>query len=94
MRFLVKLTAIELFETNIPDHFHGADIPVEQCPASCFEYRTSNLRQKNFKVTADSLKIDTVSIIPNTFSITSVPASDYRLDFVKAVLHWIKKPVC
>ncbi len=53
----------------------------------------SNLRQKKFKITtADSLKIDTLSIIPNTLFITSVPSSDYRLDFVKAVLHWIKKP--
>jgi hypothetical protein len=52
----------------------------------------SNLRQKKFKITADSLKIDSVSIIPNTLTIASIPASDYRLDFVKAVLHWIKKP--
>jgi hypothetical protein len=53
----------------------------------------SNLRQKKFKITtADSIRIDTLSIIPNTLFITSVPSSDYRLDFVKAVLHWIKKP--
>lgn len=53
----------------------------------------SNLRQKKIKITtADSLRIDTLSIIPNTLFITSIPSSDYRLDFVKAVLHWIKKP--
>jgi hypothetical protein len=53
---------------------------------------TSNLRQKIFKIQADSLKIDTISIVPSTFSIAYVPAADYRLDFVKATLHWKKKP--
>jgi hypothetical protein len=53
---------------------------------------TSNLRQKIFKADADSLKIDTVSIVPNTFSVASISPSDYRLDFVKAILYWKKKP--
>ncbi|MEI2737233.1 MAG: hypothetical protein V9F01_00440 [Chitinophagaceae bacterium] len=53
---------------------------------------TSNLRQKTFKVEADSLKIDTISIVPNSFSVAYVSPSDYRLDFVKAVLYWKKKP--
>lgn len=53
---------------------------------------TGNLRQKTFKTNTDSLKIDTLSIIPNTFSIAYVAASDYRLDFVKAILYWKKKP--
>jgi hypothetical protein len=53
---------------------------------------SSNLRQKVFKVIADSLQIDTISIIPNTFIVDSVPASDYRLDFVNAVLYWNKRP--
>ena len=53
---------------------------------------TGNLRQKVFKITSDSLKIDTVSIIPNTFSIAYVSATDYRLDFVKAKLYWKNKP--
>lgn len=53
----------------------------------------SNLRQKVFKVTADSLMIDTISIVPNTFSIDGIPSSDYRLDIVKAILYWNKKPL-
>ena len=53
---------------------------------------SGNLRQKTFKTNTDSLRIDTVSIIPNTFSIAYVAASDYRLDFVKAMLYWKKKP--
>ena len=52
----------------------------------------SNLRQKIFKVELDSLKIDTISIVPNTFSIEAVSPKDYRLDYVKAMLYWIKKP--
>lgn len=49
---------------------------------------TSNLRQKVLKVESDSLKIDTVSIIPNSFSVAYVPSSQYRLDFVKGMLYW------
>jgi hypothetical protein len=53
----------------------------------------SNLRQRVFKVNADSLKIDTISIVPNTFTIDGIPASDYKLDIVKAILYWNKKPI-
>ncbi len=53
---------------------------------------SSNLRQKTFTVGADSIKIDTISIVPNSFSVAYVSPSDYRLDFVKAVLYWKKKP--
>jgi hypothetical protein len=54
---------------------------------------TSNLRQKFFKIDADSLKIDTISIVPKTFAIINVPPSDYRLDFINAILYWNKKPL-
>ena len=53
----------------------------------------SNLRQKTLKVGADSLKIDTISIVPNTFSIVNVLSSDYGLDIVKAMLYWKTKPI-
>ncbi|HUR66133.1 MAG TPA: hypothetical protein VMZ03_07250 [Chitinophagaceae bacterium] len=52
----------------------------------------SNIRQKKLKVGADTVQIDTLSIIPNSFSIPHVPATDYQLDLVKAVLFWKKKP--
>ena len=54
---------------------------------------TTNLRQKVFKINADSLKIDSLSIVPKTFSVINIPSSDYRLDFVNAILYWNKKPV-
>ena len=53
---------------------------------------TSNLRQQSFKVTGDSIRIDSFSIVPNTLTIANVAATDYRLDFVNAVLYWVKKP--
>lgn len=41
---------------------------------------------------ADSVILDTASIIPSTFKITDVDTSFYRLDFVNAILHWKIKP--
>jgi hypothetical protein len=67
--------------------YSNGQVTVGQTPVS-----SANLRQKVFKSNADSLQIDTLSIIPATFSIAYVPASDYRLDFVKAILYWKKKP--
>lgn len=51
-----------------------------------------NLRQRVFKVNADSLLLDTVSIVPNSFSVAYIPAADYRLDYVNAKLYWKKRP--
>ncbi|HEX7844344.1 MAG TPA: hypothetical protein VF476_01010 [Chitinophagaceae bacterium] len=53
---------------------------------------TSNLRQKTFRIESDSLKIDSLSLVPNSLSIANVPATDYRLDVVNGMLYWIKKP--
>ena len=52
----------------------------------------SNLRQRVFAVNADSIRLDTLSIIPQTFSIDGISAPDYRLDFINAILHWNNKP--
>jgi len=41
---------------------------------------------------ADSLQLDSVSILPTTFFIKNIESSFYRLDFVNAKLHWNKKP--
>jgi hypothetical protein len=36
--------------------------------------------------------LDTLSIIPNSFSISNIPDSTYRLDYVRAILYWKLKP--
>ncbi len=59
---------------------------------SCAAQNGSNLRHKTFAIAADSILLDTTSIIPQTFTIEGIPSSDYRLDFINAVLHWNKKP--
>ena len=53
---------------------------------------TSNLRIKKVAVSADSLILDSLSIIPKTFSVVEVDTSTYQLDFVNAILHWKIKP--
>jgi hypothetical protein len=74
-----------IFFLTLISLFGNAQLPVANTV-------TSNLRQKTMKVETDSLKIDTISIVPNTFSVANVSPSDYRLDFVKAMLYWKKKP--
>ncbi|MGQ0739745.1 MAG: hypothetical protein ACT4OJ_11840 [Bacteroidota bacterium] len=62
-----------------------AQFPSDSLPAS-------NIRLKKLKITTDSLLIDTISVIPNSFLIQGIPPSHYRLDFVKAVLYWKIRP--
>jgi hypothetical protein len=52
----------------------------------------SNLRTKKIAVKGDSVLLDSLSIIPKTFSINEADTSTYRLDFVNAVLYWKTKP--
>jgi hypothetical protein len=52
----------------------------------------SNLRVKKVSLASDSLVLDTVSIIPHSFSIFLVDTSAYRLDFVRSILYWKSKP--
>jgi hypothetical protein len=53
---------------------------------------TSNLRQRILVVQGDTLRLDTLSIIPKTLAIEGVDTTDYRLDFVNALLIWNKRP--
>lgn len=52
----------------------------------------SNLRQQYISSKADSLRLDSLSIIPNSVTINGVAKEDYRVDFVTAMLYWNKKP--
>lgn len=54
----------------------------------------SNLRQKAIAVTVqNSIQLDSLSIIPNTFYMVGVDSSAYELDAVNAILTWKAKPV-
>ncbi len=52
----------------------------------------SNLRKKLLPVSSDTLLIDTLSIVPETFSIENIDSTDYLLDIYNAWLIWKKKP--
>lgn len=52
----------------------------------------SNFRKKMLPVTADTLLLDTLSIVPETFIIEGVDSSYYVLDIFNAWLIWKKKP--
>ncbi len=52
----------------------------------------SNLRRKFISTRETFVLIDSLSIIPNTFLITGIPDSTYRIDYVNASLTWRVKP--
>lgn len=52
----------------------------------------SNLKQKFIQISGDSLKIDSLSIIPGSLSITGIPDRNYIIDYPGAWIKWVKKP--
>ena len=54
---------------------------------------TSNLRIKKIPTASDSAILEKVSIIPSTFSIAGFDTSYYKLDYVRGILFWKKKPL-
>ncbi len=52
----------------------------------------SNLRYKTISTHPDTLQLDSLSIFPNSFSITNIPAAQYKIDEVNARLVWLQKP--
>ncbi|MEO6071513.1 MAG: hypothetical protein ABIN57_09440 [Chitinophagaceae bacterium] len=51
----------------------------------------TNLRVKQLLISGDSILLDSLSIVPSTFT-TNLPDSLYRLDYINAILFWKKKP--
>lgn len=51
----------------------------------------SNRVQKFIRTQADTLRLDSLSIIPGTFTIKDVPSSFYTLNAVDAILYWLNK---
>lgn len=52
----------------------------------------SNLRHKKIATRARQVRVDSMSIIPNTLSIESVVPGSYKLDEVNATITWITHP--
>jgi hypothetical protein len=52
----------------------------------------SNLRTKLVTVSGDMVKLDSVTIVPNSVKIINIAPTDYKIDEVNATLTWITKP--
>jgi hypothetical protein len=52
----------------------------------------SNLRIRTLPVSGDSLQLDTLSIVPNSFYLHGLPDSLFRLDVINAILYWNQQP--
>ena len=57
-----------------------------------FPSPASNLRIKQLPTGRDSLLLDTLSIVPSSFSIKDYDTSFYGIDYVRSVLYWKHKP--
>jgi hypothetical protein len=53
----------------------------------------SNLRTKKISTSRSPVTIDSLSIVPNSFQITGIDPSTYKLDEINSVLNWIQRPV-
>ncbi|MBK8089456.1 MAG: hypothetical protein IPK31_16835 [Chitinophagaceae bacterium] len=52
----------------------------------------SNLRTKKISTKKSPVKIDSLSIVPNSVFIAGLTKQDYRIDAVNAQLFWINAP--
>lgn len=52
----------------------------------------SNLREKIIGTRQDTLWLDSLSIVPGTFKMLNIDPAYYRLDDIKAILTWNKRP--
>lgn len=81
MRLLIILTSCLLWCQVL-----RAQDPKEKAPAR------TNLRQKWISTKTDSVRLDSLSIVPNTFSILGVASEAYELDAINGLLAWKQKP--
>lgn len=52
----------------------------------------SNFKKVKFKITGDTLHLDSLSIVPNTVQVLDVAPDHYIIDFVKSSLVWKIRP--
>ena len=64
-----------------------SQVIIAQDPASL-----SNLRKKFISTSQSIIRFDSLSVVPNTFSITDFPSNMYEVDYVNATLRWKVKP--
>ena len=60
--------------------------------AAAFSQPLSNLRQKTISTAGQSIRLDSLSIVPHSVKISNVDPSDYSIDHPSAMLFWIRKP--
>ena len=58
--------------------------------ASCYSFAQSNIRTKKISIDKDSIKLDTLSIIPGTISVkrangSNLDSTSYKMDYVNAL---------
>ena len=80
MRRLVIIYLFGLMTCSI-----WAQIPVKDNPLS-------NLRKKFVSLQKDSIELDSLSIVPNTFSVQGISDSAYNIDYINALLVFRQKP--
>jgi hypothetical protein len=54
--------------------------------------RWSNWRSRKIPTAPDSLRIDSLSIVPGSFSMPGIAVSDFVLEPYSSALHWLRKP--
>ncbi|MDP4249645.1 MAG: hypothetical protein Q8918_05980 [Bacteroidota bacterium] len=64
----------------------GAKVPPEQNRIS------SNLHRKFIPVSSATLKLDSLSLVPGSFSVAGIGDSTYTVDYVHSTLSWKRKP--
>ncbi len=53
---------------------------------------SSNLHKRFIPVKPNMVKLDSLSIVPGTFSIPGIEDSAYSIDYIHSTLSWIRKP--
>jgi hypothetical protein len=61
------------------------------CSSLAYAQAKSNLVKKYIPTTTDTLVLDAFSMVPNTFYISNVLPTTYKLDYVTATLIWLQK---
>lgn len=52
----------------------------------------SNLRSKIIVNHSDTIRLDSLSILPNSVKMPGIPSDSYSIDYINAVLKWNKRP--